>query len=95
MPQHIQPQTLKEGRTYRHYKGGLYNIIKIAYATEVKTLTGPADVDDDVKMVVYRPLDPNSPFGNDVWWVRPYRMFVETVIIDGIEQPRFVEVDTK
>ena len=91
----IQARTLKEGHTYRHYKGGLYRIIKFAYATKVKALNSPSDVDDDVKTVVYRSLDPAASLGPDVWWARPYRMFIENVLIDGVEQPRFTEIDTK
>jgi hypothetical protein len=34
--------------------------------------------------VLYRPLR------EDVgWWVRPYAMFFETVVVDGVAQPRF------
>jgi hypothetical protein len=37
-------------------------------------------------LVVYRPLY------NDSWWVRPYAMFFERVVIDGISRPRFEAV---
>lgn len=80
---------LKEGAIYQHYKGGLYQIIKIAYHTEIKDVNKPADVDDSVKMVVYRSLYANPSLGPDVWWVRPYRMFVEHIVVDGTTLPRF------
>lgn len=35
-------------------------------------------------VVVYRPL-----YNDSGWWVRPYAMFVENVVIDGAERPRF------
>lgn len=38
-------------------------------------------------VVVYRPL-----YNDSGWWVRPYAMFVERVVIDGVEQPRFAWV---
>jgi hypothetical protein len=34
--------------------------------------------------VVYRPL-----YGEGALWVRPYEMFIETVVVDGLAQPRF------
>lgn len=80
---------LKEGATYQHYKGGLYQIIKIAYHTEIKTINSPGDIDDSVKMVVYRAIYTNPSLGADVWWVRPYRMFVEEIMVDGMLKPRF------
>ena len=38
-------------------------------------------------LVLYRPLYQAS--GD---WVRPYAMFFEDVLIDGVKQPRFVRV---
>ncbi len=62
---------------YRHYKGGEYEVIGVARHSET---TEP--------VVVYRPLcDAGSNASG--WWVRPHAMFFETVVIDGIEQPRF------
>jgi hypothetical protein len=59
---------------YRHYKGGEYEVIGCARHSE--TLE---------PLVVYRPLDDGSG-----WWVRPHAMFFGTVVIGGLEQPRFV-----
>lgn len=59
--------------TYRHYKGGRYEVIDLARHSE----TGQ-------RMVVYRPL-----YGDRELWVRPLEMFLETVDIDGRAQQRF------
>jgi hypothetical protein len=61
---------------YRHYKGGEYEVMAVARHSE--TLEA---------VVVYRPL-----YNDSGWWVRPYAMFVERVVIDGVEQPRFAWV---
>jgi hypothetical protein len=66
---------LKPGR-YRHYKGGLYELVGIARHSE--TLA---------PQVVYRPL-----YDDLGLWVRPYAMFIEDVVIDGLQQPRFAHV---
>lgn len=58
---------------YRHYKGGEYEVLGIARHSE--TLEA---------LVVYRPL-----YGDSGLWVRPYPMFVENVVHDGIRQARF------
>ena len=62
--------------TYRHYKGGLYEVIGTARHSE--TLEA---------MTVYRAL-----YGEKGLWVRPAAMFLEQVNIDGVLQPRFVKV---
>lgn len=59
---------------YQHYKGGEYQVYELARHSETEEL-----------LVVYRPL-----YGDRQLWVRPYEMFVETVIIDGQERPGFV-----
>ena len=58
---------------YRHYKGGEYQLLGVVRHSE--TLE---------PLVLYRPLD--SDVGD---WVRPYAMFFEDVVIDGVKQPRF------
>lgn len=63
---------------YRHFKGGLYEVIGVAKHSE--TLE---------EMVVYRAL-----YGEKGLWVRPLAMFMETVVHEGMEQPRFVKVDS-
>lgn len=58
---------------YRHYKGNDYEVIGVATHSETRE-----------QVVVYRPL-----YGESALWVRPLVMFVETVTVDGKEQPRF------
>ncbi len=57
----------------RHYKGGEYQVIGTARHSETDEL-----------LVVYRCL-----YDNDSLWVRPLAMFMETVLVDGREVPRF------
>ena len=64
--------TLRLGR-YRHYKGGLYEVLMTARHSET--------LED---MVVYRAvLDAASI------WVRPLALFLEMVEVDGVRIPRF------
>ena len=72
-----QADPLQPGK-YRHYKGGLYEVIGTARHSE--TLE---------EMVVYRALYHSPEFGENALWVRPLKMFTETVLIDGKELPRF------
>ena len=58
---------------YRHFKGGLYEVIGTATHSETQEL-----------MVVYRAL-----YGECGLWVRPASMWNETVDRDGYHGPRF------
>jgi hypothetical protein len=58
---------------YRHYKGGLYEVLGVARHSETEE-----------ELVVYRPL-----YGEGGLWVRPRAMFLETVRINGQDVPRF------
>ena len=58
---------------YEHYKGNRYNVIDIARHSETDEL-----------LVLYRPM-----YGDESLWVRPFVMFFEKVLVDGIEVPRF------
>jgi hypothetical protein len=58
---------------YRHYKGNEYEVIGIARHSETEE-----------NMVVYRTL-----YGDGSLWVRPLGMFLESVVVDGREVPRF------
>lgn len=69
--------TVPPGR-YRHYKGGLYEVIETARHSE--TLE---------PMTVYRAL-----YGEQGLWVRPAGMFLETVTIAGVTQSRFTRIET-
>ena len=61
---------------YRHYKGGEYDVVGTVRHSE--TLE---------PMTLYRAL-----YGQRGLWVRPAAMFLETVDIDGVVQPRFLKV---
>ncbi len=67
---------------YKHYKGNLYEVIGVARHSE--TLE---------EMVVYRALYDSSDFGENALWVRPKKMFLENVIMEGEKIPRFQYID--
>ncbi|MFA6447738.1 MAG: DUF1653 domain-containing protein [Patescibacteria group bacterium] len=58
---------------YQHYKGGEYDVVGLAHHSE--TLE---------ELVVYRAL-----YDQGSLWVRPLKMFLEEVEIDGQLVPRF------
>lgn len=61
---------------YKHYKGGLYKVVGTAKHSET--------MED---MVVYEHADKEKH--EFKLWVRPAKMFLETVEIDGKKVPRF------
>ena len=65
------------GRTFRHFKGNLYRLE--GFAKDSETLE---------EMVVYRAL-----YGEGGLWVRPAKMFFETVVRDGRTMRRFESVE--
>lgn len=64
---------------YKHYKGKLYEVIGTARHSESLE-----------ELVVYKAT--YQPEGENLW-VRPLAMFLETVIVDGIEMKRFAKMD--
>mgnify|MGYP002623597647 CR=1 FL=1 len=58
---------------YRHYKGNEYIVLGVARHSETEE-----------ELVVYR-----QDYGDRGLWVRPLRMFAETVEVNGTRQPRF------
>lgn len=65
---------------YEHYKGKRYRVVGTALHTESME-----------PHVVYQPLykaDINPDF-----WIRPYAMFIENVMVDGKSVPRFKKVN--
>lgn len=58
---------------YRHYKGNYYEVLETARHSETEEL-----------LVVYRAL-----YGDHSLWVRPLAMFIEKIVVDGQEVPRF------
>jgi len=63
---------------YKHYKGNMYQVIGIGRHSE--TLE---------EFVIYQALYNSKEFGKDQIWIRPKKMFLENVIINGKEVPRF------
>ena len=70
--------TLKPGK-YKHYKGNLYQVLGTARHSE--TLE---------ELVVYKALYQKE--GENLW-VRPLKMFIEKVTINGQQIQRFKYVD--
>ena len=64
-------------RYFQHFKGGQYRYIRTAFDSETKE-----------RMVVYQAL-----YGDRHYWVRPEKMFFETVTRDGRSFARFTEMD--
>lgn len=58
---------------YQHYKGQQYRVIGVARHSE-----------NEQALVVYQAL-----YGACGLWVRPLTMFLETVEVAGVQQPRF------
>lgn len=68
----------RPGDTYRHYKGGLYEVVGVAI--DEATL-GP--------LVIYRPAEGNPHYGQPLPWVRTLDNFLDPVD-DGVTSgPRF------
>ena len=71
--EHLPPFITTKPGFYRHYKGGEYEVVDTVRHSE-----------DLQPMTLYRAL-----YGERGLWVRPAAMFSETVLIDGVMQPRF------
>ncbi len=63
---------------YRHFKGSIYEVIGLATHSE----TGE-------ELVVYKALYDLSGEEGDPFHVRPKGMFLDNVVVDGEEVPRF------
>ena len=70
---------IKPGK-YKHFKGFICEVIGVGRHTE--TLE---------EYVVYR--HDSAEFGKNAIWVRPKKMFLETVKVEGKEVPRFEFID--
>jgi hypothetical protein len=68
---------VKPGK-FQHYKGHFCEVIGVAHHSE--TLE---------EVVVYRALINSKEFGKNALWVRPKKMFLEKVKINGKLMPRF------
>lgn len=65
------------GKTFRHYKGNVYKVA--GEATDSETLE---------PVIIYVEQSDTKNV-----WVRPKVMFLENVIVDGLEMPRFEAID--
>ena len=79
---HLPPLITTPPGRYRHYKGGLYEVVGTVRHSE--TLE---------PMTLYRAL-----YGEQGLWVRPAAMFNETVEVaepgGGVRQPRFTKFES-
>ena len=66
------------GAVFEHYSGKRYKILGVGRHSETLGLC-----------VIYQSLYDCPTFGADAVWIRPLDMFLETVTINGKEQPRF------
>jgi hypothetical protein len=68
---------------YQHYKGKLYEVIDVVRHSE--TLE---------EMVLYKALY-ETEFGKETLWVRPKKMFMEEVELNGTKVKRFRRMESK
>jgi len=73
---------LKIGK-YQHYKGKFYEVIGVGRNS------GTLE-----EYVVYRALYNSEEFGQNSLWIRPKKMFMQNVMVDGREVPRFQFVES-
>ncbi|RYD73455.1 MAG: DUF1653 domain-containing protein [Sphingobacteriales bacterium] len=68
---------LKPGK-YKHYKGKYYEVIGVCKHSE--TLE---------ELVVYKALYQIDGLCENSLWVRPLELFLDNIMVDGNEMPRF------
>ncbi len=66
---------------YRHFKGRLYKVIGIARHSETSE-----------EFVVYQALYDSKKIGKNALWIRPLKMFLEEVEVDGKKVKRFEKI---
>lgn len=76
----VVSQLVVPGR-YKHFKGDEMEVLGTCFHSE--TLE---------EFVVYRHLT-GERAGENYYWVRPVKMFCESVVVDGKEVPRFKYLD--
>jgi len=79
--QDFMENKLKLG-TYKHYKGMKVEVIGVALHSETME-----------ELVVYNHPDPIKGKGSNTLWMRPLKMFLETVEVDGEKMSRFKFID--
>ena len=67
------------GMVYRHYKGNDYVVLAVGRNSE----------NPDEELVVYQGLYTDEKYGKNPTWIRPEKMFLEKVVINGKKIPRF------
>lgn len=67
---------------YKHFKNKYYQVIGVARDSE--TLE---------EMVVYIALWKHKDFGENSLWVRSKKQFLEKVLVNGKEKPRFTPIN--
>lgn len=72
-----EAQSIIIGGLYEHYKGFRYRMIGVARHTETEE-----------ELAVYKAL-----YGEGGLWVRPLKMFLENVVINGKSVPRFKAIE--
>ena len=75
--QYVLELKLKIKGIYQHYKGNVYQVVDVVRDSETVE-----------EMVLYKPLYKSEQFKNQMW-VRPLKMFMETIEIEGKDIPRF------
>mgnify|MGYP001620056694 CR=1 FL=1 len=68
------------GGYYRHFKGNKYVILAVGRNSE----------NHDEELVVYQGQYSDPKFGNHPIWIRPKKIFLEVVVINGKKIPRFL-----
>ena len=66
---------------YKHYKGNHYEVVGIVIHSETYE-----------ELVLYRVVEGSKEYPSGTLWVRPRKMFEETIEIDGVIQPRFEKI---
>jgi len=67
------------GMVYRHYKGSDYVVLALGRNSE----------NPDEELVVYQGLYTDEKFGENPIWIRPKKMFLKKVIVNGKKISRF------
>lgn len=67
---------------YQHFKGNFYKVIGTARHSDTME-----------ELVVYQALYKSKKFGKNSLWVRPKKMFLENVSVNGKSVPRFKYIE--
>ena len=70
------------GGRYRHYKGNEYVVLAVGRNSE----------STEEELVVYQGQYDDPKFGHHPIWIRPKKMFLEKVIVNGKKLDRFKKI---